>query len=63
MDHLFDAAFDIIPIGGLTKRAVVTSGRAMRAAAAKGSSRAVRKGSSEERATLVAYLDRRSVLA
>ena len=60
LDHLYFAAFDVIPLGAMTGRAVRAGGQAIRSGAKKGSARAIRAGSEDEKAQLMAYLRRRS---
>lgn len=48
LDYLFDAAFAIIPLGPLTRRAVDAGGHAMRSGGKSASGRAIRRASDDE---------------
>jgi hypothetical protein len=59
LDHLFDAAFAVIPVGPLTRRAVDAGGHAMRSGGKSASARAIRRASDDERKDLADFLVRR----
>ena len=59
LDYLFDAAFAIIPVGPLTRRAVDAGGHAMRSGGKGASTRAIRRANDDELKDLAAFLGRR----
>jgi hypothetical protein len=58
-DYLFDAAFAVIPVGPLMRRAVDAGGSAIRSGGKSSSARAIRKASDGELKDLAAFLVRR----
>jgi hypothetical protein len=59
LDYLFDAAFAVIPVGPLMRRAVDAGGSAIRSGGKSSSARAIRKASDGELKDLAAFLVRR----
>ncbi|MCA9536741.1 MAG: hypothetical protein KC593_23825 [Myxococcales bacterium] len=59
LDYLFDAAFAVIPLGPLTRRAVDAGGHAMRSGGKSASGRAIRRASDGELKDLADFLVRR----
>jgi len=59
LDYLFDAAFAVIPVGPLMRRAVDAGSHAIRSGGKSSSGRAIRKASDAELKDLAAFLGRR----
>ncbi len=57
--YLFDAAFEVIPLGAMMRKGVTMGASAMRSGAKSASGRAIRGGSDEEVKELAAFLTRR----
>ncbi|MCA9578671.1 MAG: hypothetical protein R3B40_03920 [Polyangiales bacterium] len=59
LDYLFVAAFAVIPVGPLTRRAVDAGGHAMRSGGKSASARAIRNASNDEHKDLADFIARR----